>query len=180
LVDISRVLAAIIETDVREGRIDPQRLRSAITQVYRKRFAARVYALEKSNVDLRVYVTDRSGQVVFDSQGRDEGKDYSRWRDVLLTLRGEYGARTTRDTAGDPDSSVMFVASPVVWNGELAGVLSVGKPTANLNAFARLTKHKIIVAGATAIAGLMGACAARRYLAHPAFRPGARLPAPGA
>ena len=46
---------------------------------------------------MRVYVTDRKGRVVFDSQGRRWAQDFSRWRDVALTLEGQYGARTTND-----------------------------------------------------------------------------------
>jgi two-component system sensor histidine kinase CreC len=34
--------------------------------------------------------------VLLDSSGQALGKDYSRWNDVYLTLRGQYGARSTR------------------------------------------------------------------------------------
>ncbi len=44
----------------------------------------------------RVYLTDARGKVVFDSSGQATGQDYSRWNDVWLTLRGQYGARSTR------------------------------------------------------------------------------------
>ena len=53
----------------------------------------------------------RKGRVVYDSDGVDLGKDYSRWNDVYLTLRGEYGARSTRSDPDDPASSVMHVAA---------------------------------------------------------------------
>jgi hypothetical protein len=38
----------------------------------------------KASLDYRVYITDARGIVVFDSDGRDVGRDYSRWRDVYL------------------------------------------------------------------------------------------------
>lgn len=38
-------------------------------------------------------MTDAQGKVVFDSAGSALGQDYSRWNDVWLTLRGQYGAR---------------------------------------------------------------------------------------
>jgi two-component system sensor histidine kinase CreC len=41
-------------------------------------------------------MTDAQGRVVFDSAGLAVGQDYSRWNDVWLTLRGEYGARSTQ------------------------------------------------------------------------------------
>ena len=36
--------------------------------------------------------------------GRDAGADYSRWRDVALTLQGRYGARTTMTVPDRPES----------------------------------------------------------------------------
>ena len=76
----------------------------------------------------RIYVTDARGLVVFDSAGRDVGKDYSRWNDVYLTLRGRYGARSTRSDPDDEASSVMHVAAPIRNGSEIIGVLTVAKP----------------------------------------------------
>jgi hypothetical protein len=41
--------------------------------------------------EYHVYMTDAQGRVVFDSAGLAVGKDYSRWNDVWLTLRGNTG-----------------------------------------------------------------------------------------
>ncbi len=155
LIDTSRVLAAILATDIHDGVIDPGRFRSAFKDVYGQRFKAQVYALQKTAVDLRVYVTDNKGIVLFDSTGRDEGQDYSKWRDVRLTLAGQYGARTTRNRHEDPNSSVMFVASPVMVNGDIVGVLSVGKPTRNLKTIATIAQHRIELAGLSSVVGLI-------------------------
>lgn len=155
LVDTARILAAAVAADLDDGRIDPARLRSAFDEVYRQQFHARIYALDKTHVDMRVYITDRDGIVVFDSMGRDEGLNYSRWRDVRLTLQGEYGARTTRNDREDPNSSVMFVGAPIRWSGGIVGTLTVGKPTRNLNTFAQAAKNRIILAGVTAVAALI-------------------------
>jgi two-component system sensor histidine kinase CreC len=155
LVDTARILAAVVAGDLDDGRIDPAHLRSAFEEVYRQQFHARIYALEKTHVDMRVYITDRDGIVVYDSMGRDEGLNYSRWRDVRLTLQGEYGARTTRNDREDPNSSVMFVGAPIRWNGEIVGALVVGKPTRNLNTFAQAARNKVILAGVTSVAALV-------------------------
>ena len=53
---------------------------------------------------------------------RNLGADYSRWRDVYLTLRGEYGARTTRAVKEDESSSVMYVSAPIMVDGQIAGL----------------------------------------------------------
>ncbi|MGV8462392.1 two-component system sensor histidine kinase CreC, partial [Pseudomonas aeruginosa] len=59
------------------------------------------------------------------------GQDYSRWNDVYLTLRGQYGARSSREDPDDPDSSVMYVAAPIKDGGKIIGVVSVAKPTSS-------------------------------------------------
>jgi two-component system sensor histidine kinase CreC len=115
----------------------------AMFRAYEKRrFDARIYGVLKSDPDLRVYVTDAAGRVVFDSTGRDVGKDYSRWRDVSRTLKGEYGARTTRENEYDGTSSVMYVAAPILREGRIVGVLSVGKPSRSFQGFIDLTLAK--------------------------------------
>ncbi len=76
-------------------------------------------------------MTDARGIVVFDSDGRDVGKDYSRWNDVYLTLRGRYGARSTPSDPNDDTSSVMYVAAPMHdAQGRIIGVLTWPRPTA--------------------------------------------------
>lgn len=115
----------------------------AMFRAYEKRrFDARIYGVLKSDPDLRVYVTDAAGRVVFDSTGRDVGEDYSRWLDVSRTLKGEYGARTTRENDYDGTSSVMYVAAPILREGRIVGVLSVGKPSRSFQGFIDLTRAK--------------------------------------
>jgi two-component system sensor histidine kinase CreC len=149
LVDTSHLLASLIETDIRDGRFRPERLRPAFESLYVRRFEARIYDVTKTRADLRVYVTDRSGTVVFDSQGRDEGRDYSRWRDVDLTLKGGYGARTTPDDPVNPDSAVMYVGAPIRWNGQIVGAVSVGKPVRSFGQFLESARNKLLVVGIT-------------------------------
>lgn len=115
----------------------------AVFQAYEKRrFEARIYGVLKNDPDLRVYVTDHTGRVVFDSRGRDTGQDYSAWQDVARTLKGQYGARTTRENDYDSNSSVMYVAAPIVQDGRIAGVLSVGKPARSFQSFIDLARDK--------------------------------------
>jgi two-component system sensor histidine kinase CreC len=112
LVDSANLLAALLEEEVgSQGVIPVERFRGAYARLPDRLLNARIYGYTKTRVDLRVYVTDSLGQVLFDSDGgRDEGKDYSRWRDVFLSLRGQYGARTTRVNPAVSTSSVLYVA----------------------------------------------------------------------
>lgn len=147
LVDTARVLAAIASTSVVDGNIKISLFRESFNVVRSQIFSARIFGLLKSHVDLHVYITDRSGIVIFDSNfGRDEAQDYSKWRDVHLTLRGEYGARTSL-IDNDEDKKMLYIASPILHHNDLIGVLSVGKPTHSSNQFVRAAQEKLIIGG---------------------------------
>ncbi len=148
LVDSARVLAAIAATTAHDdGNINLPLFRKSFSDVQSQSFSAQIFGLLKNHVDLHVYMTDRQGQVIFDSnQGREEGRDYSRWRDVYLTLRGQYGARTSL-VADDPEKKMIYIAAPILAGSDIIGVLSVGKPTNSSNQFARAAQQKLILSG---------------------------------
>lgn len=108
---------------------------------------AKIYGVNKTSVDFRVYVTDARGIVRFDTQPDTLGADYSQWRDVALVLRGEYGARSTRSDPTDPSSSVMYVAAPILHEGKLIGALAVAKPSATIRPYAQRAEERIRRAG---------------------------------
>lgn len=148
LIDSARILSSIAASTARDGKIDVGIFRDAFQGVYSGSFSAKVYDYIKQDVDFRVYITDASGIVLFNSYDRSSvGEDYSNWLDVGLTLKGEYGARTSYDNPDDAASSVMYVAAPIFIHGELAGVISVGKPTLAASRFAADAKRKIVLGG---------------------------------
>lgn len=147
LVDTARVLAGIAAVTAQNNRVDVPLFRRTFQGVNASLFEAQIYDLLKTHVDLRVYITDTYGWVLYDSdQGRDEGEDYRLWRDVNLTLRGSYGARTSPSRL-DPETKVLHVAAPIVLDGEIIGVLSVGKSTANSNRFVEAARRKLVLGG---------------------------------
>ncbi len=151
LVDAAHLLANAVGTAaVSDDGMDAARVRTALAGAFDRRFEAKVYGLVKQKVDLRVYVTDAAGRVVYDSDGgKAEGEDYSRWLDVSRTLRGEYGARATRIVPHSDDELVLYIAAPVLAaNGKIAGVLSVGKPTAAVNELVRVARRQVLWSGA--------------------------------
>ena len=150
LVDAANLLAhAVGVAAIREGEIDVPSVRAALAGGFERRFFAPVYTLDKEQVDLRVYVTDRHGRVRYDSAGEAEGQDYSRWLDVSRTLRGEYGARATRVDPHDDNALVIYIAAPLLTpGGETVGVLSVGKPTESINELVRAARRRLALSGA--------------------------------
>lgn len=145
LADQANILASIVGTGMEDGRFRPEELAEAFRSVYKRRLSARIYSFLKTGVDTRVYITDSAGKIVFDSSGRARpGDDYLHWRDVHLTLEGKYGARTTRDNPSEASSNVLYVAAPIIVKGRIAGVLTVGKPTATINALVKEAEPRML------------------------------------
>ncbi len=113
LVDTANLLAEILRDDVKAGTLGQSRLPELLKAYGERRPAATIWGLAKNQVNHRIYVTDARGIVLLDSSELAVGQDYSRWNDVYLTLRGEYGARSSRSVADDPNSSVMHVGAPI-------------------------------------------------------------------
>jgi two-component system sensor histidine kinase CreC len=153
LVDAANLLAEFVAQGNPAGKLDTDRLDKIFSGAAKRELSASIYELKKSQVDLDVYITDREGIVQFDSRGRETiGSDYSQWRDVSRTLKGQYGARVGR-FPNDPDSpAVLYVAAPIRVNGEITGVLTVAKPTTNTYAFMHTTKVHLLGVGALAVA----------------------------
>ena len=157
VVDTAEFIAALLSRQVQDGELHVENLEDTMTALSRRNIRARIYNIVKRKVALRVYITDGQGMLLYDSTGREKtGADFSQWNDVIRTLRGEYGARSTRTDPDDPSSSVLYVAAPIVKNGELYGVVSVGKPTNSISFLISIAKKRFVLSlllvGATAIA----------------------------
>lgn len=152
LVDQANILASIAGRDMESGTFDKERWHEIFRDVYSRSLSAKIYELDKTDVDMSIYITDKSGKVIFDSDNKGNiGKNFKKWRDVRLTLEGKYGARTTRKDPGDNKSSVLYVAAPIKVNGDLAGVVTIAKPTTNINNFLDSAKPRISRVGLTAV-----------------------------
>lgn len=144
LADTANVLAELATDDVLAGRIDDGRFAARVRALGARDIGADIWGFRKSQAEYRVYVTDAAGIVVFDSAGRDLGRDYSRWNDVLLTLRGQYGARSTRSDPDDDSTSVMHVAAPIRDGQRIVGVLTVAKPNSAIAPFIARSERTIL------------------------------------
>jgi two-component system sensor histidine kinase CreC len=153
LVDAAHLLAEAAAPELaalpQDGTLAGGAFAAAVARYRQRPVDAHIWGLHKRSLDLRVYVTDAAGRVVFDGGAVPEtGLDYSRWRDVARTLRGEYGARTTRSAPDDERSAVMYVAAPVRdAAGRTLGVLTVAKPVRTLQQFIDRAERKILVSG---------------------------------
>ena len=136
LIDTANTLAELATDDMLAGRIADGQFARRVREVHARKVGADIWGFPKDRGGFRVTVTDARGIVVFDSEGRDLGRDNSRWNDVHRTLRGQYGARSTRSDPDDPDSTVMHVAAPIRdGQGRIIGVLSVAKPNSAMAPF---------------------------------------------
>jgi len=168
LVETAQIMASLVEQDVQAGAIDVSRLQPLFKSVYARQFEAQIFSVTKRRVELRLYVTDRHGRVLYDSLGQVTGADFSQWRDVRRALRGGYGARTTPDVETDPDTSVMYAGAPVRWQGDIVGAVSVGKPVQSFGQFVEAARQKtLVVGGVAAVAVVLLALIVSVWLVRP-------------
>lgn len=152
LVDTANLMAEILRDDFKAGTLSQNRWPELLKAYGERQPKANIWGLPKNQVNHRIYVTDAKGIVVLDSSGIAVGRDYSRWNDVYLTLRGEYGARSTRSNPDDSNSSVMHVGAPIRDNGQIIGVVTVAKPNSSLQPYVDRTERRLLIYGA----GLIG------------------------
>ena len=153
MVDTAHLMAETAADEMGADGLKPGSPLAARLQRYVKREVdVPIWGLRKQSLDLRIYVTDARGRVVLDSgQPSAVGQDYSQWRDVALTLRGDYGARSTRYSADDR-STILVVAAPILKDGRTLGVVSVAKPVASVQRFIDRAERRVFWAGAALLA----------------------------
>jgi two-component system sensor histidine kinase CreC len=152
MVDTANLLAEVAADDAVAGTLATGPFAARVNQYTHRTIDAKIWGFEKHTLDFRVYVTNAKGIVQYDSAHTADGQDYSQWRDVALTLRGDYGARSSRRVQEDDTSGVMYVAAPVTHDGAIIGSLTVAKPTATVQQFIDRAEHKILLSGAWLLA----------------------------
>lgn len=148
LVDAANVLAVMAAEDMETGHIADGKFMRDLSIAQRRELRATIWQFPKRRIDYRITITDARGIVVYDSEGRDLGRDNSRWNDVYRTLRGEYGARSSPLAAGDEKNTVMHVAAPIRDGERLIGVLTLSQPNASIDPFIAASQRSIMRQGA--------------------------------
>jgi two-component system, OmpR family, sensor histidine kinase CreC len=155
LVDTANLMAELVAEEVIQGTLQTGQFNRAMSAFEQRRFEARIWFLKKRDPNLIIYITDAKGMVIYDSRHLDVGKDYSQWNDIYNTLRGKYGARTTRADPDDEFSSIMYVAAPIKNEHEIIGVVTVGKPSVAVQPFVERAKQNIQEKGGLVILGAL-------------------------
>ncbi len=163
--DTANLFAKFIELDIKNGvistsliekfyeeistnssllnRIDNQDIQHYSTLMH---FQSAQKPTEKPIFSYQLYVTDQNGIVIYDSLHKAVGKDYSQLSDVSLTLRGNYGTRTTNNDWADDDSYTLYIASPIKYEGKIIGVVTVSKSSQSWSPFIRSGELKMEIA----------------------------------
>jgi two-component system, OmpR family, sensor histidine kinase CreC len=137
MVDTANLLAELAAPELQTSSFTESSFAAAVGAYSKRDIKAKIWHFEKETLDFDVSITDAKGIVVFDSTGYGLGKDYSKWRNIALTLKGQYGARSTRTQYNDDTSAVFHVSAPIFavldkgtgpLNNKLIGTLTVSKP----------------------------------------------------
>ena len=155
LAETAHLLAAGVEQHLENGKIETATTARLVDAALRRAMNAEIFGVKKNHIALRVYIADARGAIIYDSAGLAKGRDYSRWNDVYLTLRGRYGARSSRDDDRFPGVSVKYIAAPIRSKGEIIGTLTTGKPAVTLEQAIDATKDKILATIVIVFAGFI-------------------------
>lgn len=161
LVDTANLLAEFVQPELAAGTVANGTFAAKLEAFAARRLNASIWGIRKDTPNHRIYVTDARGIVLYDSNHLALGQDYSRWNDVYRTLRGQYGARTSRGDESKPETSVMYVAAPVYASGgKLIGVVTVAKPSRSVEpffeqAFGGLARAGVVVLVAGLLIGML-------------------------
>lgn len=152
LVEMANVLAELATDDFVAGTINREGFSDSIERFLERSYHARIYSIEIPKGSVRIYIANDQGIIVYDSKKQAIGQDYSQWNDVYLTLRGSYGARSTKSDPDDESSAVMHVAAPITYKNKIVGALTVAKPNQSMQPFINRAKEKIQIRGLSLIA----------------------------
>lgn len=144
LVDTAYSLAQLAAPDLKAGTIAHGPFAQAMRALPTLQPDADLWGFHKNRIHTRVSITDARGIVVFDTRKAAVGEDHSRWNDVYKTLRGQYGARSSAESPGQPESTVMHVAAPVRDGDRIIGVLTVSRPNATLEPYIQRSRQRIL------------------------------------
>ena len=144
LIDAAFAYAQLAEPDMQAGTIATGAFSQAMAKYHAARPGAVLWGFHKDQVNTRITITDAQGIVVFDTRGEAVGQDHSKWNDVVRTLRGEYGARSSALDPKDPESSVMHVAAPIRDGERIIGALTVSRPNKLLEPYIERSRQRIL------------------------------------
>ena len=147
LVDTAHLLAEILHDPVKNNNLQNSNFPRLLAAYGQRKLQAKIWGIDKTVINHRIYVTDKKGIVILDSTNTALGQDYSHWNDVYLTLRGKYGARSTAEIPGDDMSSIMYVAAPIMDGAEIIGVVSVAKPNRTMQPFIDRSRNRLATLG---------------------------------
>ena len=148
MIDAAHLLAELAADELASGHINDGRFATHVALYQKRTLSAAIWGIAKETLDFRVIVCDARGVVQFDSDGKALGEDYSRWRDVALTLRGEYGARASFDDGDKFGPTVYYVSAPITVNGALIGVLSLAKSMDTIEPFIARSQSRVLKSAA--------------------------------
>jgi two-component system, OmpR family, sensor histidine kinase CreC len=147
LVDTANLLAEILRKPVLDGSLQTSEFKQMLSAYGQRKPQAKIWGIDKTAVNHRIYVTDKKGIVILDSTNTALGQDYSHWNDVYLTLQGKYGARSTAEIPENKTSSIMYIAAPIMNGDEIIGVVSVAKPNRSLQPFIDRSRNRLTILG---------------------------------
>ncbi len=128
MVDMANILAEIAAENFGEDEQELKNLGQAMDAARGRTIDALIFEHDKKKIGTDIYITNSRGILLYDSGYPERvGEDFSQQRDVYLTLRGKYGARSSPGGKNEDFPSVLHVAAAIGERQDPLGVLTVYK-----------------------------------------------------
>ena len=118
----ANIIAQLIAEDVHQQKVNTPEFDQKIQTALSRQLDATIWQHKKQQINQQLYITDQQGILIYDSERKAVGQDYSKWNDVYLTLRGKYGARSTATNPNNRNSSVMHIGAPIIYQQKLISI----------------------------------------------------------
>lgn len=136
LADTANLLAATLSSQTATSSVDAAEIQHWLDAYMQSPQRALIWGVSKHDAGLRIYVTNEHGIVIADTRHDAIGADYSRWNDIYLTLKGQYGARSTPAISPAESASTLYVAAPWVNSDHhIIGAVSVSRNVQGLQPY---------------------------------------------
>lgn len=86
LAENANIIAQLIAEDVHQQQVNTPEFDQKIQAALSRQLDATIWQHKKNQINQQLYITDQHGIVIYDSEGKAVGQDYSKWNDVYLTL----------------------------------------------------------------------------------------------
>jgi len=128
--DTAKLIAALIKPHGGDGMRGGSYIRDTLEDqlLYMRSPANDTADKAEHQIDLRIYIVDKQGWLIYDSWDLPIGENYTQQTDVMQALKGQQGVRMVQENVGGIKETFIYVSLPLRGESGVVGAIGLGKP----------------------------------------------------